>query len=71
MGSPRDRAINGRGNLLEDFQALVVQLHDLRLVGLTRDSLHTVMTAMGAGDLRRWISPLGRRLMDYLLTAPD
>jgi hypothetical protein len=29
------------------------------------------MTAVGAEDLRRWITPLGRRLMEYLRTAPD
>jgi len=29
------------------------------------------MTAMGAADLRRWITPPGRRLMDDLLTALD
>jgi len=71
MGSQLQTLHRRLGLPREVIEELVVQLHDLRLVGLTRDSLHTVMTAMGAGDLRRWISPLGRRLMDYLLTAPD
>jgi hypothetical protein len=71
MGSQLQTLHRRLGLPREVIEDLVVQLHDLRLVGLIRDSLHTVMTAMGAEDLRRWITPLGRRLMDYLRTAPS
>jgi hypothetical protein len=71
MGSQLQTLHRRLGLPRELIEELVVQLHDLRLVGLTRDSLHTVMSATGAEDLRRWITPLGRRLMDYLRTAPS
>jgi hypothetical protein len=69
MGSQLQTPHRRLGLPREVIEELVVQLHDTRLVGLTRDALHTVMTAMGAEDLRRWITPLERRLMEYLRTA--
>lgn len=71
MGSQLQTLHRRLGLPREVIEELVVQLHDLRLVGLTRDSLHTMMTALGAEDLRGWITSLGRRLMDYLVTAQD
>jgi hypothetical protein len=51
----------------EHIERLVGELNDLRLTNLR--SLHTVMTAHGAENLRHALTPLGSRFVEFVLGA--
>lgn len=65
MGSPSQTLLRRLPDfnraLLDD---LVEQLNDMRLTRM--NSLHTMMTAHGAEDLRHSVTAVGRRFVDYL-----
>jgi hypothetical protein len=65
-GSPintlTDRMPDIPRNQIED---LIAQLNDLRVTNVT--SLHTMMTASGAQDLRHSITPFGKRFVQFIL----
>lgn len=66
-GSPVQTLSGRLPSLSRDhLQDLVAQLNDLRVTNLS--SLNTMMTARGASDLRHFITPLGRSLLQFIIS---
>lgn len=68
MGSPRGTLeARLRENPIPNLQDLVNETNSLRLTNAT--SLNTMMTGNGASNLEHFVTPLGRRLLQYILAA--
>jgi hypothetical protein len=50
----------------QNIKELVMRLNDLRIIDLTANRMHTMMTPDGAADLRSTISPLGERFLAFI-----
>ena len=48
------------------IEEMVSQLNDLKIIHLTNNRMHTMMTAPGAAELRNTISPLGQALISLI-----
>jgi hypothetical protein len=48
------------------IEAAVTRLNDLRIINLTPNRMHTMMTAPGAAELRGSIMPIGQELIAFL-----